>query len=77
VRRTGTPSPVHLYVYCDNVDAMFDRAKKAGATVGAEPADQFYGDRVCKLQDPDGHEWCFATNIADFDPTKAPPASCS
>jgi uncharacterized glyoxalase superfamily protein PhnB len=31
----------------------------------------FYGDRVVKLTDPDGHLWYFATNVADFDPSTA------
>jgi len=69
---SGTPSPVQLYVYCDDVDALFARAKAAGAEVVAAPSDMFYGDRVCKLKDPDGHDWNFATNIGDFDPSKAP-----
>jgi uncharacterized glyoxalase superfamily protein PhnB len=68
----GTPSPVQLYVYCDDVDALFNRAKAAGAQVVNAPSDMFYGDRVCKLKDPDGFDWYFATNVADFDPTKAP-----
>jgi PhnB protein len=69
---SGIASPVQLYVYCDDVNALFDRAKAAGAQVVAAPSDMFYGDRVCKLKDPDGHDWCFATNTADFDPAKAP-----
>jgi uncharacterized glyoxalase superfamily protein PhnB len=32
----------------------------------------FWGDRLCKLMDPDGIIWNFATNVADFDPSKAP-----
>jgi uncharacterized glyoxalase superfamily protein PhnB len=69
---TGTPSPVSLYVYCDDVDALFARATKAGAKSDMPPATMFWGDRICKLTDPDGHVWNFATNVADFDPSKAP-----
>jgi PhnB protein len=69
----GVAPPVALYVYNDDVDALFAQAKAAGATVGDPPQDMFYGDRVCKLIDPDGHIWYFATNVADFDPSKAPP----
>jgi uncharacterized glyoxalase superfamily protein PhnB len=68
----GIPSPVHLYVYCDDVDALFDRATKAGAKADLPPQDMFWGDRMCKLTDPDGHTWNFATNVADFDPSKVP-----
>jgi uncharacterized glyoxalase superfamily protein PhnB len=69
---TGVPSPVGLYVYCDDVDALFARATKAGAKAALPPQDMFWGDRMCSLTDPDGHGWSFATNVADFDPSKAP-----
>jgi PhnB protein len=69
---TGTQSPVGIYVYVDDVDAFFKRAKAAGAKVESEPKDQFYGDRNCALLDPDGYRWSFGTNVADFDPSKAP-----
>ena len=68
----GVPSPVSLYVYCDDVDALFARATAAGAKVEFPPTNQFWGDRICKILDPDGHIWNFATNVADFDPSKAP-----
>lgn len=71
-KSSGTPSPVHMYVYCDDVDAMFVRATAAGAVVNIPPTDMFWGDRLCKVTDPDGHVWNFATNVADFDPTKMP-----
>jgi uncharacterized glyoxalase superfamily protein PhnB len=69
---TGTPSPISLYVYCDDVDALYRRATAAGATGDSPPRDEFYGDRVCRLTDPNGYSWYFATNVADFDPSKAP-----
>jgi len=69
---SGAASPVTLYVYCDDVDALFARATAAGAKVIFPPQDMFWGDRLCKLTDPDGHIWNFATNVADFDPTKGP-----
>jgi PhnB protein len=61
-----------LYVYCDDVDALFQRATAAGAAVDMPPQDQFWGDRMCSVIDRDGYIWCFATNVADFDPQKAP-----
>lgn len=65
-------SPISLYVYCDDVDALYARAVAAGAKSIKPPQDQFYGDRNCVLEDPDGYWWNFATNVADFDPTKSP-----
>jgi uncharacterized glyoxalase superfamily protein PhnB len=69
---SGTPPAVSLYVYCDDVDALYQRAVAAGARVEIPPQDMFWGDRMCKLVDPDGHIWTFATNVADFDPNKVP-----
>ena len=58
-------SPVHLYVYVEDVDALADRAVAAGATVLRPVGDQFYGDRTVQLKDPFGHVWSFATHIED------------
>lgn len=69
---TGTRPPVSLYVYCEDVDSLFKRATTAGAKTETLPQDMFWGDRMCTLIDPDGHIWNFATNVADFDPSKAP-----
>jgi uncharacterized glyoxalase superfamily protein PhnB len=69
---TGVPPAVGLYLYCDDVDALFDRATAAGAKGVQPPTDMFWGDRMCTVTDPDGHSWSFATNVADFDPSKAP-----
>lgn len=69
---SATPSPVNLYVYCDDVDALFARATAAGATPMMPPQEMFWGDRICQVADPDGHSWTFATNVADFDPSRVP-----
>jgi PhnB protein len=64
--------PISLYVYCSDIDALYQRAKAAGATVVSEPAYMFWGDRVATFKDPEGYTWMFATNVGDFDPSKAP-----
>jgi uncharacterized glyoxalase superfamily protein PhnB len=69
---SGVPAPIGIYVYCDDVDALFRRATAAGAKAIKPPQDMFWGDRICQLEDPDGHSWSFGTNIADFDPDKVP-----
>ena len=58
-------SPVSLMIYTKDVDAMFDRAVAAGATVRRPVADQFYGDRTGVLVDPYDHVWSIATHIED------------
>ncbi len=52
-----------LYVYCDDVDAFYARAMAAGATSAFKPMDTSWGDRLCKLIDPDGHAWNFAARM--------------
>ena len=63
--RTLGGSPVAIHLYIDDVDALFDRAVIAGATVLKPVDDRFYGDRAGRLQDPFGHVWVFATHTED------------
>jgi PhnB protein len=58
----------NLYVYVDDVDAHFERARKAGAKILEEPKDQFYGDRRYGAVDPEGHNWYFAQHVRDVPP---------
>jgi uncharacterized glyoxalase superfamily protein PhnB len=63
---------IHIQVE-SGIDALFERAKKAGAKVLREPADQFYGDRSAMVADPEGHIWSFGQTLKDmsFDEMKA------
>lgn len=54
-----------LYLYHDDVDALYESLKKKGIPVDAAPEDQFWGDRMLRLTDIDGHQWSFATHVAD------------
>ena len=54
-------SPCGLYLYVEDVDATFNRAITAGATVTMAVRDQFYGDRNGSFVDPFGHTWYVAT----------------
>ena len=65
-------TPVRFYLYVDNIEQQFERARAAGAQVETELEDQFWGDRTCVFICPEGHHWTFAQNVADFDPSKAP-----
>ena len=53
----------------DGLDEHCARARAAGATISAEPEDQFYGDRTYRAVDPEGHRWTFAAKVRDV--TKA------
>jgi PhnB protein len=52
----------------EDVDAVVKQAIEAGATVTAEVADQFWGDRFGVVQDPFGHLWSIATHVEDVPP---------
>jgi len=59
-------SPVTIHMYVADVDAAYDRAVKAGAKATMPVADQFWGDRYGKLEDPYGHHWSIATHTTDY-----------
>ena len=61
-------SPVSMYVYVRDVDAIFNQAVSAGATEMNPVKDQFYGDRSGYLRDPFGHLWSIATHKKDLSP---------
>lgn len=61
-------SPVSMYVYVNDVDAVFNQAVSEGATVLNPVRDQFYGDRSGYLRDPFGHLWSIATHKKDLSP---------
>jgi PhnB protein len=61
-------TPVTMMVYVDDVDAVFERAIKAGATEDRKVEDQFYGDRAGQIVDPFGHKWFIATHVEDVPP---------
>jgi PhnB protein len=62
----GTPVTIHLTV--TDVDAKFQQALDAGATVVAALEDQFWGDRYGVVRDPFGHQWSIATHVEDLSP---------
>ncbi len=61
-------SSVRLHMYVEDVDAFFEEAVAAGAKVLLPVADQFYGDRSGRLEDPFGHVWLVSTHIEDLTP---------
>ena len=54
-------SPVALWVYVEDCDALFNRAVEAGGEVRTPLADHFWGDRSGSLMDPYGYQWTIAT----------------
>ena len=66
---TGVGNPIFeqgvgrttVYVAVDDVDALHDRAKAAGAEIVMAPEDQEYGSRDFAARDPEGNIWSFGT----------------
>ena len=58
-------SSVSILLYLADVDAVFERAVRAGAKAQRPVADQFYGDRSGTLKDPFGHSWHLSTHKED------------
>ena len=48
-----------------DVDAHCDRARAAGAVIVTEPNTQFYGARVYRCRDPEGHNWSVSQSVED------------
>jgi lactoylglutathione lyase len=44
-----------LWVYADDCDAAVDRLRAAGVAMLEEAADQPWGERVARVEDPDGN----------------------
>jgi len=62
----GSPVTIHLYV--EDADAFVKRAVDAGAKVTMPVAEQFWGDRYGKIEDPFGHHWSVGTHVRDVSP---------
>ncbi|HEY6306989.1 MAG TPA: VOC family protein [Candidatus Angelobacter sp.] len=55
--------PAALHVYVPDVEAVYQRALKAGGTSLQTPTDQFYGERSGAVRDVCGNNWYIATQI--------------
>jgi len=60
---TNTQS-VHVTLQA-GLDEHCDRARAAGAAIDAEPSDEFYGDRIYRVTDLEGHRWTFSMHVRD------------
>jgi PhnB protein len=61
-------SPAVLNVMVDDPDATVAKAEAAGGRVLVPVADQFYGYRSGRIQDPDGHLWIVSKLIEEVSP---------
>jgi uncharacterized glyoxalase superfamily protein PhnB len=65
---------VHVHLD-EDIDAHCERARAAGATILAEPSDQFYGDRTYRAADLEGHIWSFGQTVRQVSREEAETAS--
>jgi PhnB protein len=62
------PTTTNTYLYVKDVDALFERAVKAGATVLAPLTNMFWGDRWGMVADPFGNQWQLGTHVENVSP---------
>ena len=58
-------STAALFIYSDDVDALWDRAIAAGAEEVYPLEMQFYGDKGGRVRDPFGHTWGLGQHVED------------
>jgi PhnB protein len=61
-------SPATLYLTVEDVDKIFAKALKAGATAEGPVMDMFWGDRCGTILDPNGNRWMIGTHVAEPTP---------
>lgn len=57
----GNQGGKSIYIAVDDADALFERARKSGATIVEGLTDRDYGSREFTCADPEGNVWCFGT----------------
>jgi uncharacterized glyoxalase superfamily protein PhnB len=64
-----------LKVYIEDVDEHFRRAAAGGATIISQPEDGFWGGRIYRAKDLEGHQWEFSQRGKDLtaDQWRLPP----
>ena len=63
--KTLNGNSVNLCVYVEDVDAVIQKAVDNGAKLIMPAADQFYGDRSGRFEDPFGYIWVVSTHVRD------------
>jgi uncharacterized glyoxalase superfamily protein PhnB len=58
--RAGGATAQSVKCYVDGIDRHFAQAKANGTTIISEPTDEFWGGRIYRAKDPEGHCWMFS-----------------
>ncbi len=64
----STGMDLYITLRDETADALYERARAAGITIGEEPRDQFWGDRTFQVRHPDGYRIWFAQHVRDVSP---------
>ena len=56
-----------LYVYVDDLEAHFERARQAGVDLAGPPRETEFGWREYHARDLEGHLWTFGTHLPTAD----------
>ena len=59
-------SPMTMWLYVDDSDAVFNKAVAAGGKVQVPIENHFWGDRGGAFNDPNGYTWWIATRKEDL-----------
>ena len=62
------PSPAHIRVYVDDVEATVAQAVAEGARVVTSPTPLAFGERVARIRDPQGHLWWLHQWVEEVSP---------
>ncbi|GIM90211.1 VOC family protein [Paractinoplanes toevensis] len=62
------PGTFGAYVVTDDVDALHERAARAGAEIIQPPQETDYGSREFAARDPEGNLWSFGTYRGSLPP---------
>ncbi len=61
VAGSGGADPQNIYLVVNDADAVFEKAKAAGAVIVQDIQNPEYGGRGFSCRDPEGHVWSFGT----------------
>ncbi len=64
----GCSAVFEIHLGRGDVDALFDRAIRAGAKAVYPLRDQFYGERCGRVEDPFGHQWILSKTLEEVSP---------
>jgi len=56
-----------LYVYVEDLEAHYERARRTGAQIVSPPEDTDFGSREYHVRDVEGHLWTFGTFLPTAD----------